>query len=44
MKSENKQFPSDELKKTDEVDNLHIAPFHKDGKTYGTPTWIGHLL
>jgi len=23
-----------------ESDDLHIAPFREDGKTYGTPTWI----
>jgi hypothetical protein len=22
------------------ADDLHIAPFRDDGKTYGTPTWI----
>ena len=40
MKSENKQFNIDELKKIDEADDLHISPFREDGKTYGTPTWI----
>lgn len=40
MKSENNQFTEDELKKIDEADDLHIAPFREDGKTYGTPTWI----
>jgi hypothetical protein len=35
-----KQFPGDELKKIDEANDLHIAPFREDGKTYGTPTWI----
>lgn len=23
-----------------EADDLHIAPFREDGRTYGTPTWI----
>lgn len=23
-----------------QADDLHIAPFHDDGKTIGTPTWI----
>lgn len=23
-----------------QADDLHIAPFHEDGKTLGTPTWI----
>ena len=30
----------DELRKTLEADDLHIAPFREDGVTYGTPTWI----
>jgi len=29
-----------ELKKIAKADDLHIAPFRDDGKTYGTPTWI----
>lgn len=29
-----------ELGKISEADDLHIAPFREDGKTYGTPTWI----
>lgn len=29
-----------ELRKISEADDLHIAPFREDGKTYGTPTWI----
>lgn len=40
MSSENKQFAADELKRIDEADDLHIAPFRDDGTTYGTPTWI----
>jgi hypothetical protein len=28
------------LQKIVEADDLHIAPFREDGKTYGTPTWI----
>lgn len=38
--TENKQFSKDELNKIDEADDLHIAPYREDGKTYGTPTWI----
>lgn len=30
----------DELTQIAEKDDLHIAPFREDGKTYGTPTWI----
>src|SRR6266403_2699964 len=33
-------WPKDELRKIAENDDLHIAPFRDDGKTYGTPTWI----
>ncbi len=30
----------EELHKIAKADDLHIAPFREDGKTYGTPTWI----
>jgi len=30
----------EELIKIAKADDLHIAPFREDGKTYGTPTWI----
>lgn len=33
-------WSNDELRKIAESDDLHIAPFREDGKTYGTPTWI----
>jgi hypothetical protein len=33
-------WPKDELRKIAEADDLHIAPFRDDGRTYGTPTWI----
>lgn len=33
-------WPKDELHKIAAADDLHIAPFRDDGKTYGTPTWI----
>jgi hypothetical protein len=33
-------WAKDELRKIVEADDLHIAPFREDGKTYGTPTWI----
>ena len=38
------QFAKDELRKIDEADDLHIAPFRDDGKTYGTPTWIWEVV
>jgi hypothetical protein len=34
------KWPKDELRKIADADDLHIAPFREDGKTYGTPTWI----
>jgi hypothetical protein len=40
MNPETKQFMSEELKRIDEADDLHISPFREDGKTYSTPTWI----
>jgi hypothetical protein len=33
-------WSKDELRKIAGADDLHIAPFREDGKTYGTPTWI----
>jgi hypothetical protein len=33
-------WSKDELRKIAEADDLHIAPFREDGRTYGTPTWI----
>lgn len=33
-------WSKDELQKIAQADDLHIAPFQNDGKTYGTPTWI----
>ncbi len=37
-------WPKDELHKIAEADDLHIAPFREDGKTYGTPTWIWSVV
>ncbi len=37
-------WPKDELRKIAETDDLHIAPFREDGKTYGTPTWIWSVV
>lgn len=34
----------DELGKISGTDDLHIAPFREDGKTYGTPTWIWSVV
>jgi len=33
-------WANEELQKIAKADDLHIAPFRDDGKTYGTPTWI----
>jgi len=38
------QWTKDELQKISETDDLHIAPFREDGKTYGTPTWIWSVV
>ncbi len=29
-----------ELRAIARADDLHVAPFRENGKTYGTPTWI----
>jgi hypothetical protein len=36
----NDQLKKDEITSIAAADDLHIAPFREDGKTYGTPTWI----
>ncbi|EJT05889.1 DUF2255 family protein [Rhizobium sp. CCGE 510] len=33
-----------ELSKIDQADDLKIAPFRRDGATYGTPTWIWEVV
>lgn len=37
-------WPSEELRKIAEADDLHISPFREDGVTYGTPTWIWSVV
>jgi hypothetical protein len=37
-------WPKDELRRIAAADDLHVAPFRKDGSTYGTPTWIWSVL
>lgn len=37
-------WSKDELRKIAGADDLHIAPFREDGKTYGTPTWIWSVV
>ena len=38
------KWSKDELRRISETDDLHIAPFREDGKTYGTPTWIWSVV
>jgi hypothetical protein len=33
-------WPAEELHRIAAADDLYIAPFRKDGATFGTPTWI----
>jgi hypothetical protein len=37
-------WPTEELRKIAEIDDLHISPFREDGRTYGTPTWIWSVM
>ena len=37
-------WTEEELRGIAETDDLHIAPFREDGKTYGTPTWIWSVV
>src|SRR3954468_16416477 len=37
-------WTKDELRAVSKTDDLHISPFRNDGKTYGTPTWIGSVV
>lgn len=36
--------PTDELRQIAESDDLHIAPFRENGRTYGTLTWIWSVV
>src|SRR5919204_1526295 len=38
------QWPREELRRIAETDDLHVAPFREDGKTYGTLTWIWSVV
>lgn len=44
MNTVTKQFSSEDLKQIDAADDLHISPYRKDGKTFGTPTWIWEVV
>jgi hypothetical protein len=37
-------WSQEEIRRIAESDDLHIAPFRDDGKTYGTPTWIWSVI
>jgi hypothetical protein len=37
-------WPSPELQRIAETDDLHIAPFRDDGVICGTPTWIWSVV
>lgn len=37
-------WPTDELRKIADSDDLHVSPFRDDGVTYGTPTWIWSVV
>lgn len=37
-------WTEEELRSITKTDDLHIAPFREDGKTYGTPTWIWSVV
>jgi len=38
------KFSGEELNKIDKADDLKIAPFREDRKTYGPPTWIWEVV
>lgn len=37
-------WPKEELERIAATDDLHIAPFREDGRTYGTLTWIWSVV
>ena len=37
-------WTKDDLDKIAASDDLHVAPFREDGKTYGTSTWIWSVV
>lgn len=37
-------WPNGELERIAATDDLHIAPFREDGKTYGTLIWIWSVV
>jgi hypothetical protein len=37
-------WTKDDLDKIAASDDLHVAPFREDGKTYGTATWIWSVV
>jgi hypothetical protein len=39
-----REWPEEKIRKLSETDDLHIAPFRSDGKTYGTLTWVWSVV
>jgi hypothetical protein len=37
-------WPQGDLCRMAQSDDLHVAPFREDGRTYGTPTWIWSVV
>lgn len=37
-------WPTDTIQRIADTDDLHIAPYHADGKTTGTLTWIWSVV
>jgi hypothetical protein len=37
-------WPKGDLRQIAESDDLRIAPFREDGRTYGTLTWIWSVV
>lgn len=37
-------WPTEELSKIAETDDLHISPFRDNGRTFGTSTWIWSVV
>ena len=38
------EWSAEKIRKLAETDDLHIAPFRSDGRTYGTLTWIWSVV
>jgi hypothetical protein len=38
------EWPEEKIRKLVETDDLHIAPFRSNGRTYGTLTWVWSVV